>query len=158
MIRPYTEVDLDPIADIANRAWHNIYRMFRQTYGDELFETMIPHPKTDKGDKLRTQCRSYPDWVFVCEEEGQIVGFVTFRLDAEKKIGEISNNAVDPDCGLKGIGQQMYSAVLQHFKEQGMRFAKVTTGLDEAHAPARRAYERAGFDIRHEDVKYFKKL
>ena len=52
----------------------------------------------------------------------------------------------------------MYRAVLAHFKERGMRFAKVQTGLDPAHAPARRAYELAGFDIRHEDVTYFKKL
>ena len=39
-----------------------------------------------------------------------------------------------------------------------MTYAKVATGLDDAHAPARRAYERAGFDIKVEDVTYYKKL
>ncbi|MBT4097360.1 MAG: GNAT family N-acetyltransferase, partial [Gemmatimonadetes bacterium] len=34
----------------------------------------------------------------------------------------------------------------------------VGTGLDDAHAPARRAYERAGFDIAQQDVTYYKKL
>jgi len=34
----------------------------------------------------------------------------------------------------------------------------VHTGLDYAHAAARRAYERAGFNIRHEDVDYYMKL
>ena len=48
--------------------------------------------------------------------------------------------------------------VLAHFPEQGMRFAEVRTGLDEAHAPTRRAYEWARFNIRHEDVAYFKTL
>ena len=59
---------------------------------------------------------------------------------------------------VKSLNRQMYGAVLAHFPEQGMRFAEVRTGLDEAHAPARRAYERTGFNIRHEDVTYFKKL
>ena len=158
MIRPYLPDDLEIIAKIGNRAWGGIYRMFRKAYGDKLFTILTPNEKTSKGEQIRAHCQRHPEWVFICEEEGNIVGFVTFRLDADKKIGEIGNNAVDPECNLKGIGQQMYGALLQHFKEKGMQFAKVHTGLDEAHAPARRAYERAGFDIRHEDVTYFKEL
>jgi len=158
VIRPYLPDDLEIIAEIGNRAWRGIYRMFRKAYGDKLFSILAPNEKTSKGEQIRAHCRRHPEWVFVCEEEGRIVGFVAFRLDAEKKIGEIGNNAVDPECNLKGIGQQMYGAVLQYFKEKGMQFAKVHTGLDEAHAPARRAYERAGFDICHEDVTYFKEL
>jgi ribosomal protein S18 acetylase RimI-like enzyme len=158
VIRPYAQDDLDTIADIGDRAWRGIYRMFRSAYGGELFAIMVSDEHTSKGEQIRAHCQRHPEWVFVCEEQGRIVGFATFRLDADEKIGEIGNNAVDPECGLKGIGQQLYGAVLQHFAEQGMRFAKVRTGMDEAHAPARRAYERAGFDSRHEDVTYFKKL
>ena len=39
-----------------------------------------------------------------------------------------------------------------------MAYAKVHTGLDDAHARARRAYERAGFDISHQEVNYYLKL
>jgi len=158
MIRAYRPEDLATIVDIGNRAWREIYRMFREAYGDELFEILVPDEETSKGAQIKAHGERHPEWVFVCEEGGRIVGFVTFRLDADRKIGEIGNNAVDPECGLKGIGQQMYRAVLQYFREQGMRYAKVHTGLDRAHAPARRAYERAGFDIRHEDVDYYMKL
>lgn len=158
MIRPFGPTDLETIAAIGDRAWRGIHQMFRQAYGDALFAALVPNEKISKGEQIRTHCQRHPDWVFVCEEEGRIVGFVTFRLDPDKKIGAIGNNAVDPDCGLKGIGQQMYAAVLTHFKAQGMAFAQVQTGLDEAHAPARRAYQRAGFDISHQDVTYFKKL
>ena len=52
----------------------------------------------------------------------------------------------------------MYKAVLAYFQEQGMTFARVTTGLDYAHSRARRAYERAGFNIRREDVTYYLEL
>ncbi len=158
MIRPYQLEDLPIIMDIGNRAWREIYRMFRETYGDELFELLVPDERTAKGEQIRAHCERHPEWVFVCEEGGRIIGFVTFTLDDERRIGEIGNNAVDPDCGLKGIGQQMYAAVLEYFRSQGMLYAKVVTGLDDAHARARRAYERAGFHIRHEDVTYYMKL
>ena len=158
MIRPFRPDDLDTIADIGNRAWKPIYDMFRQVYGDDLYRLAVPDPDNTKGDQIRSHCQRTPEWVFVAEEEGRIVGFVTFRLDRDSKIAEIGNNAVDPDCGLKGIGQQMYAAALDYFRREGMAAAKVGTGLDWAHAPARRAYERAGFDIKHENVTYWQKL
>ena len=96
--------------------------------------------------------------VYICEEDGRIVGFVTFTLNFDQKIGDIGNNAVEPDWRLQGIGQQMYQAVLEYFRAHNMVYAKVHTGLDYAHAPARRAYERSGFNIRHEDVVYYMKL
>ena len=158
MIRPYKPEDLPILMDIGNRAWRVIYQMFRATYGDELFEILVPDEMTAKGEQIRAHCERHPEWVFVCEEGGTIVGFVTFSLDRERKIGTIGNNARDPECELKGIGQQMYRAVLDYFRSQGMLYARVHTGLDYAHAPARRAYERAGFNIRHEDVDYYMKL
>jgi len=158
MIRPYKPEDLAVIMDIANRAWREIYTMFRQSYGDELFELLVPDETSEKGKQVKDHCQAHPEWVYICQEQGRIVGFITFSLNAETKIGAIGNNAADPECGLKGIGQQMYQAVLQFFREQGMLYAEVITGLDYAHARARRAYERAGFNIRHEDVTYYIKL
>jgi len=158
MIRNYRQEDLQRLKEIGNMAWRKIYEMFKERYGDELFSIIVPDPATVKGGQIESHCAAHPDWLYVCEEGGRIVGFVTFGLDHERKIGEIGNNAVDPTCGLKGIGQQMYQSVFERFKKEGMLFAKVGTGLDDAHAPARRAYERAGFDIHHEMITYYKKL
>jgi hypothetical protein len=52
----------------------------------------------------------------------------------------------------------MYRHVLDHFREQGLRFAHVDTGLDDAHIPARRAYEAAGFDRQVPTVDYWQDL
>ncbi len=158
MIRKYKEKDLPVIASIGNRAWQNIYKMYHDLYGDELFLSLVPNRNTAKGEQIRQHALKHPDWIYVCEENGEIVGFVTFMLDQALKIGEIGNNAVDPECGLKGIGQQLYAELFKRFKEEGMLYAKVSTGLDDAHLPARRAYERAGFNIKKEDITYFKKL
>ncbi len=158
MIRTYKPEDLPAVMDIANRAWREIYKMFRESYGDELFQIIVPDETTSKGKQVKSHCERHPEWVFVCEEEACIVGFVTFSLDLNRNIGIIGNNGKDLDCGLKGIGQQMYKAVLEYFREHGMVYAKVGTGLDYAHAPARKAYKRAGFNLCHENVDYYMKL
>lgn len=158
MIRPYAAADLDAVIAIANAAWEEIYVMFRQTYGEALFATITPDPATAKGEQVRNTCETRPEQVFVCEQDGVCVGFVTFSFDEKRSIGSIGNNGVARQWRSRGIGQQMYQAVLDHMRHRGMRFAKVQTGLDEAHAPARRAYERIGFDISHEDVNYYMEL
>ena len=53
MIRPYTETDLETIAEIGDRAWRAIYQMFRAAYGDELFAVLVPDEKTSKGEQVR---------------------------------------------------------------------------------------------------------
>ena len=158
MIRAYREEDLSILMEIANRAWREIYQMFNEAYGDELFSIIVPDPEHSKGEQIRSHAQNHPDWIYVCEEEGKIAGFVTFRLREEQKIGEIGNNAVHSDWRGKGIAQQLYAAALQFFRDRGMHFARVLTGMDEAHAPARKAYERVGFDIHHEDITYHMKL
>ena len=158
MVRDYRPDDLATLKDIGNRAWRGIYRMYRETYGEELFAILVPNPDAVKGEQIESHCAAHPDRVVVCEEDSRVVGFATFSIDAARRIGEIGNNAVDPECGLKGIGQQMYAEVFRRFRALGMRFARVRTGMDWAHARARRAYERAGFTIRNEDVTYHMRL
>ena len=52
----------------------------------------------------------------------------------------------------------MYNAVFNYFKKNDILYAKVFTGLDNAHSRARSAYENAGFNIKGESVTYYKKL
>ena len=52
----------------------------------------------------------------------------------------------------------MYRHVLEHLRELGLRFAHVDTGLDDAHIPARRAYEATGFDRQVPLVDYWQDL
>lgn len=159
MIRQYTASDLKSIQEIGQRAWQPIYDIYESTiFGPELFHAIGVDRTRDKAEQIAEHAKKHPDWIYICEEDGVIVGFVTFFLHREQNLGEIGNNAVDPDCGLRGKGQEMYAAVLEHFRREGLAYAKVSTGLDAAHAPARKAYERAGFDIRQEDVTYYKKI
>lgn len=159
----YTD-DTDQVAETyheakANRAWRPIRKISRAALGETISDLLRPSgDEFSKGEEVRQQALDDPEHFWVCEEDGRVVGFITFALDEKRLGGEILNNAADPDCGIKGIGQQMYKAVLDYFRRRGMRFAKVTTGLDEGHAPARRAYERAGFDRSSQYLTYYREL
>jgi GNAT superfamily N-acetyltransferase len=158
MMRPYRPEDLAWVMEAADKAWRRINASYRRAYGDELFAILVPNEHTRKGAEMRAACAAEPALVYICEEGGRPVGFIHAVTDPERKIGTIGNNAVDPDCGLKGIGQQMYRFVLDMFRAKGMLYAHVATGLDDGHAPARRAYERAGFDISISSISYYMKL
>lgn len=157
-VRPYHPSDLPTLQAIADRAWQEIHQVYRRQYGDELYRQLCPDDATRKGQQVQDHCRQHPHWVYVAQQGDRILGFATFCLDDHRKIGEIGNNAVDREAGVKGVGQKLYQAIFDQFARQGMRWAKVQTGLDEAHAPARRAYERAGFDRRSESVTYYRDL
>ncbi len=73
------------------------------------------------------------------------MGFVAVSLDKETRVGEIGLNAVHPDLSGRGIGTRLYRHAIEVMKAAGMKVASVGTGGDPSHAPARRAYEKAGF-------------
>ena len=158
MIRPFKEEDLETICAIAKRAYAGIFAGFEEQIGKKNLDCWIPDARNSKTAQLTDMARNNPQWLYICERNGKTVGFIMFRLDYERKLGTINNNASDPLAGEKGVGQEMYSFVLDYFRREGMKTAMVHTGLDEAHAPARKAYERIGFNRTIPEVLYFKDL
>ena len=65
MIRSYRPEDLPVLMEIGNRAWRDIYRMFKEVLGEELFRLRVPDEATVKGRQIEAHCRRYPEWVFV---------------------------------------------------------------------------------------------
>ncbi|NPV08150.1 MAG: GNAT family N-acetyltransferase [Anaerolineae bacterium] len=158
VIRPFRPADAQAIEDIAAAAWTPIYAHFAYLQEQALGEVARRSSVENKREQVRSFARDHPGWTLVSEVGGRVVGFITFTLDRERRIGTIGNNAVDPEfCG-RGIGSAQYRAVLDVFRREGMRFATVVTGLDEAHAAARRAYEKVGFVPVLSSVEYMMKL
>jgi len=158
-IRDLEPGDVEAVVAIAVAAWEPIFAQYRQTTGDELFAAAWPNWREKKADAVRRACEpDSPMMVCVAQRGDEAVGFITFRVNEQSGIGEIGNNAVRPDCQGHGVGTAMYRHVLDRMRALGMRFAKVHTGLDPSHAPARAAYEKAGFDIKVPSVNYYRKL
>ena len=156
-MRLYRNEDLSKVMEIADIAWKPICQMSRTTLGDGIADILKPEGDAKfKGLQVKAQIESGQYGIAVCEHEGQIVGFITWRIG--ECIGEICNNGALKSTGLKGIGQTMYRFVMDEFRKAGVKVVRVTTGLDWAHAPARRAYERAGFKKHLDSTTYYMKL
>ena len=159
MIREFRPEDLPVIQAIARKAWKPIFDNYKNLLGEELYPLVYPDPEEPfriKEREIRAQAEKVPHEILICEREGKIAGFIFFGMRG--KTGVICNNAKDPDSTERGVAQEMYAAVLEKFKAAGMTVATVNTGLDCAHAPARRAYEKAGFCARMDKTSYYMKL
>ena len=158
-IRPATAQDMDRVGQIARQAWQRIHDSFRKIMGEEMHAVLCANWEEQKEASIRGHFARNPDWVHVVEDAaGRVIAFLTFRIDREKFLGTITNNAVAPEAQGRGVGTKMYAHALDLFRKEGLKFASVGTGLDEGHAPARKAYEKAGFDIARPDVTYYKYL
>jgi GNAT superfamily N-acetyltransferase len=65
---------------------------------------------------------------------------------------------VHPEHANRGIRVALYGLALARMKELGAALATVATGGDPSHAPARRAYEKAGFGPALPSVHLYKLL
>jgi ribosomal protein S18 acetylase RimI-like enzyme len=82
--------------------------------------------------------------VCVAEADGAVVAFMAVSLDPERSVGELCMIAVDPETQNRGLGTRLTNMATDWIREAGMKIAKIGTGGDPGHAPARRAYDKAG--------------
>jgi ribosomal protein S18 acetylase RimI-like enzyme len=62
-------------------------------------------------------------------------------------MGVIDIIGVDPEYQRRGIGSRLTEVAIDHMRREGMDIAVVESGGDPGHAPARAAYEEAGFSV-----------
>ena len=65
--------------------------------------------------------------IFVAEEDGQIVGYISTRIDPATKVGGIPNFAVLPAYQQRGIGSKLLEEAVAYLAAEGMRFARIET-------------------------------
>lgn len=146
-IRPACEQDKAALQTIRAAAFAPVFASFRKILGATIYEAAQAHEDADQARYLDSLFDD-SDWqLFVAELAGECIGFVSIKLDVEHGSGEIGLNAVAPQFGGKGYGTAIYEYALAVMRDSGMRVATVATGGDPGHAPARRAYEKAGFNV-----------
>ena len=145
-IRPFEPGDLPAVQRVREAAFEPVFRSFRGIVGVEIAAVAFAHADAEQARLLDGICGAASGYqALVAAVGGEVVGFVTFTIDAEKRTGEIGLNAVHPEHAGRGVGTRMYERALARMREAGMVLATVSTGADPSHAPARRAYEKAGF-------------
>jgi len=155
-IRPAAATDLPRIREVIVESFDGVtgHQRLEQRYGPIGGRSW----QEWKASEVETSFRRRSDTWLVAEVGEAIVGVVSYRLDHQRHIGHIGNNGVDPRFQGRGIGTRMYERVLEIFRDAGMRFAEVTTGLGDDASPARRAYEKVGFHPLTTSVRYFREL
>lgn len=145
-IRPYQENDIDAIVELSLLAWEPVFASFRNILGEKIYRIIYPDWRKSQADTVTKFCQEMDKHdTLVAEVDGEVVGFLSYSLNQDGKHGEIDLLAVHPDYQNDGIGTALNLAALDAMRSAGMRLAEVATGGDDSHAPARRAYEKAGF-------------
>jgi GNAT superfamily N-acetyltransferase len=151
--------DLDRLQAIRRAAFAPVFASFRSLLGDDIYEIAQRGDEEAQGELLGSMMAAGSGWeVHVAEADHAIVGFMAIRCDRDTFVGEIGLNAVDPVHAGNGVGTAMYELAVTRMKEEGMKAATVGTGGDPSHAPARRAYEKAGFHAQIPSVWMYRKL
>lgn len=97
-----------------------------------------------------------PDGVFVAEEEGKVLGYISTRLDGEASKGRIPNLAVDKTAQGRGIGRQLIEHALDYFRREGMAFAMIETMVNNP--VGQHLYPSCGFVEAGRQIHYAVKL
>ena len=151
--------DAPRLQAIRRAAFAPVFASFRSLLGDEIYD-LAQRPQDEAQEALLTSLMAGGSgWaLYVAEYATEICGFVAVQTNSETKVGEIGLNAVDPALAGQGIGTAMYEFALMRMQQEGMKVATVATGGDPSHAPARRAYAKAGFDAEIPSVWMCRKL
>ena len=147
-IREFREGDLETVVEFSLRAWSPVFASLRDVLGDDIFLRLHPDWKANQAEAVRASCTNDERDVLVAVARGHPVGFVAIALNAfHERMGAIEIIGVDPDYQRRGIGSRLTESATEHMRSRGMDIAVVETGGDPGHAPARAAYETAGFTL-----------
>lgn len=81
--------------------------------------------------------------IFVLEDDGRTIGFISTWCDQEAGIGHIPNLVLDAEYRGRGWGRRLIEHALDHFRRQGLTHARIETLAQNE--VGRKLYESYGF-------------
>lgn len=140
-IRPFQPGDLDAMKRITLEG-------FEGTAIDQSVEralgVLAGHDwRWRKARQIDEDCATHPEGVFVAEEDGRVLGYITTRIDREAGKGRIPNIAVDAAARGRGLGRDLIEHALACFRREGLAFAMIETMTNNA--AGQHLYPSAGF-------------
>jgi len=154
IIRPYRPEDLPRVRQITVESFEgvSIDRNIEARFGPVAGQDW----RSRKARDVSADCEVQPEGVFVAEDGGKVVGYVTTRLDRVTGIGRIPNLAVDATHRGQGTGSALIRHALDWMREQGMAMAKIETLVQNERGQA--LYPRFGFVEVARQIHYVMRL
>jgi len=153
-VRPYSRRDRDSVLRIAEDSFEGFcldYNM-EMHFGRMADTTWQERKRKGIEYDLRVNARH----VLVAELDGEVVGFICTRLYGELLTGHIANLAVAKPYQGRGIGKALIGHALEHFRQQGMRYARIETL--EQNYKGRNLYPAFGFKEIGRQIYYYREL
>jgi ribosomal protein S18 acetylase RimI-like enzyme len=154
-IRPYRDNDVDRLKEITAICFdgvsidRNIQDRLGIIGGHDWRWRKLRHIDADVA-------REHAAGVLVSEIDGEVVGYITTRLDQESKIGWIPNLSVLPVHQGRGLGRQLMQAALAHLRAAGMECAKIEALVQNE--VGTRFYPDMGFEEVARQIHYVMRL
>jgi ribosomal protein S18 acetylase RimI-like enzyme len=124
-IRPYQPADLAAVKQLTVEGFtgvsidHGIENAFGLINGHDW--------KWRKARHIDDDVARNAAGVFVAEEDGRVVGYITTWQDREAGLGHIPNLAVAASHRNRGLGRTLIEHALNHFRAAGLSHAKIET-------------------------------
>ena len=124
-IRTYRPDDLAIIQHLTVEAFAGV--TLEQNVEDALGELRGHDWRWRKARHVDEDVAAHAAGIFVAEEAGKVIGYVSTRLDCETGKGRIPNLAVDAHFRGHGLGRQLIEHALEYFRREGMEYAMIET-------------------------------
>jgi len=153
-IRGFVPADLEELKRITNESFGTVSldRMIETRFG-----ILNGHDWSwRKARQIDDDVAAHRDGIFVAEEDGRILGYITTTLDRAVGKARIPNMAVSAAARGKGIGRRLLEHALDYFKREGMAYALIETM--EGNEAGRHLYPSCGFSEIGRQIQYAMKL
>ena len=125
LIRTYEDRDHKTLQDITARCFrgvaidHNIEKRFGKISGKNW--------QWRKRRDVAADIAANAEGIFVAEEKGKVIGYVSTLVDRDASMGRIANFCVLPKHQGKGIGRKLAAAAMAYFRRKGLEIARIET-------------------------------
>ncbi|MBE2286721.1 MAG: GNAT family N-acetyltransferase [Prosthecobacter sp.] len=154
LIRPFRATDLP-----------DLRRITVESFGSVALEQMLEHKfgvwngrdwKARKADHIDDDVAQGAEGCFVAERGGEILGYITIRLDRVNGKGRIPNLAVVEEARGLGLGRRLINHAVDYMRAQGMKLAQIETMA--SNAIGQHLYPSCGFEEVGRQVHYAMRL
>jgi len=146
-IRTYEPSDLPSLINLTVETFRPYFEDFlHPLLGDDLFQHQQGAWVQDYYDEIPTlHDPQNQRFVAVAEFDGEIVGYVAWRIEDERHHGEIDLLAVASSARRQQMGLNLCRFAVEQMQAEGVEAVEIGTGDDEFHSAARGLYEALGF-------------
>lgn len=154
VIRTYLDQDLPELR-----------RITLESFGSVALEQMLEHKfglwngrdwKARKADHIDDDVAHCPEACLVAERNGEILGYITMRIDRLNSRGRIPNMAVVESARGLGLGRRLINHALDYMRAEGLKLAQIETMA--SNAIGQHLYPSCGFEEVARQVHYAMKL